>query len=95
VESGVVGIDEFVIKLTTHFLQYAIEFLDVENHTSSWVTIAGEGDTKDIVMAVSVRAHAFAEGPVVLFERELGIPIPMRGFELYETSEIVHGLFFL
>jgi hypothetical protein len=56
--------------------------------------MTGEGDTKDIVMAVSVGAHAFAKGPVVLFKRELGIPIPMRGFELHETSEIVHSLFF-
>jgi hypothetical protein len=37
-------------------------------------------------MAVPIRTDTFSEGPVILFDREFGIPVTMRSFELYETS---------
>ena len=89
-ECGVIGVDEFVIKLAAYVLQDAVKFFDVEDHASARVAMAGEGHAEDVVVAVAVRADTFAKRSMILFEREFRIPIAMRRFEFYEASEMIH-----
>ena len=67
-KSGMIEVDELVIKFADQIFENTVKLLNIDDHTGTRIDLTRECHPEPIVVAMSIWADTFAESPIYFFQ---------------------------